>query len=96
LTAEVTFARSGISAIWDRSCGTLLELAEELGLTPRYGCRSGMCGACAVPIVTGEVQYARPTLAEPQPGTALLCKAVPRGRIEALDGAHRPRLILDV
>lgn len=34
---------------------TLLELAEETGLKPDYGCRTGVCGACEVSLKCGKV-----------------------------------------
>ncbi|CAM1505878.1 Fc.00g115150.m01.CDS01 [Cosmosporella sp. VM-42] len=34
---------------------TLLELAEDLGLTPQFGCRAGVCGSCEVPLCKGKV-----------------------------------------
>ncbi|KAL2204242.1 PK beta-barrel-protein domain-containing protein-like protein [Sarocladium strictum] len=34
---------------------TLLELAEEVGLTPDFGCRTGVCGACEQKLCKGKV-----------------------------------------
>ncbi|KAI5468170.1 hypothetical protein BGZ63DRAFT_399692 [Mariannaea sp. PMI_226] len=34
---------------------TLLELAEEVGLTPEYGCRTGLCGSCEFLLCKGKV-----------------------------------------
>lgn len=96
VSVQVTFAGSNLNATWDSSRGTLLELAEALGLTPKNGCRSGMCGVCAVRIVLGEVEYLRPTLADPEPGTALICKAVPKRPVCKLNAEVRSRLVLDV
>jgi len=78
---HVVFLRSRLSTKWDGSIGSILELAEFNGLELKNGCRSGMCGVCAVKVLAGEVEYPRPTLAEPDPGTALLCKAVPKRRV---------------
>jgi predicted pyridoxine 5'-phosphate oxidase superfamily flavin-nucleotide-binding protein/ferredoxin len=95
-TVEVTFARSNTSASWDSSKGSLLELAEEIGLTPKYGCRSGMCGACAVKILAGDVEYLRPTLLEPEAGMALICKAIPKRNSVWVGGGISRSVILDV
>lgn len=34
---------------------TLLELAEQLGLAPTFGCRTGVCGACEQTLCKGKV-----------------------------------------
>ncbi len=34
---------------------TLLELAEEVGLVPDHGCRTGVCGACEVSLSCGKL-----------------------------------------
>ncbi len=89
---EVTFAKSGITAAWDPELGSILDLAEDVGLKPDYGCRSAMCGACAVKVLEGEVEYLRETLAEPEPGTALICKA----HVKAPPGGGPRRIVLDL
>ena len=35
---------------------TLLDLAEKNGVQIPYGCRQGLCGACATRVVSGTVQ----------------------------------------
>ncbi|MGB8538459.1 MAG: 2Fe-2S iron-sulfur cluster binding domain-containing protein [Acidobacteriaceae bacterium] len=35
---------------------TLLDLAEKNGVRIPYGCRQGLCGACATRVVSGAVQ----------------------------------------
>lgn len=71
---QVRFARSGIATEWAASQGTLLELAEELGIPVDYGCRFGDCCACAVPLLEGKVAYAEAGIAA-EPGMVLLCCA---------------------
>lgn len=39
---SVCFEKSGKEVEWEPSLGTLLDLAEKGGLTPSYGCRSGV------------------------------------------------------
>ena len=52
--AEVTFARSGKSASVPAR-KTLLEAAEDLGITMNYDCRAGICGQCKTRILSGSV-----------------------------------------
>lgn len=75
---HVKFARSGIETAWSRDDGTLLELAEEAGLAPPFGCRSGICGTCKTRIVRGAVDYLDEPLADRGEGEILLCCSVPR------------------
>jgi ferredoxin-NADP reductase/predicted pyridoxine 5'-phosphate oxidase superfamily flavin-nucleotide-binding protein len=83
---EVRFERSGASAQWDASKGSLLELAEAEGIDAPHACRSGMCGACAVHKLSGEVRYPQATEVLPTPGQVLTCSAVPRaGQALVLD-----------
>ena len=54
--AEVTFRKSGASAAWDGSAESLLELAENAGLTPEFSCRAGICNSCKCGLLSGEVR----------------------------------------
>ncbi|MGX9431084.1 MULTISPECIES: MOSC and FAD-binding oxidoreductase domain-containing protein [Bradyrhizobium] len=73
----VRFAMSEREAIWKPGRETLLELAEELGITVDSECRSGNCGTCAVRLLQGSVSYAfEPSFAVPD-GEALLCCSRP-------------------
>src|SRR5262249_38168758 len=52
--ATLTFARSGKSSpIAARK--TVLEAAEDLGVSINYDCRSGICGQCKTKLLTGHV-----------------------------------------
>ncbi len=73
----VEFNATGRTVVWRPGAGSLLDLAEAAGLAPAYGCRAGVCGACAVPVLSGEVAYPVPLSAAAPPGQALLCCAVP-------------------
>ncbi len=75
--ATVIFKRSGDSAVWTPSHGTLLEFAEGKGYSPPYACRAGHCGSCATPLRSGRVTYAEPTAFKPAEGEVLLCCARP-------------------
>jgi ferredoxin-NADP reductase/MOSC domain-containing protein YiiM len=75
---EVTFTRSGRTANWNPSFGTILDMAEGLGLGPPYSCRSGICHTCKCAIEDGEVEYVEEPLDPPEPGTALICCSRPK------------------
>ncbi len=73
----VTFAAVGKTTTWRPESGSLLDLAEQSGLQPAYSCRAGVCGECRTSLLTGEVAYDSPPIAEASPGEVLLCCARP-------------------
>jgi len=73
----VRFAGSGVSATWNGE-DSLLALAEAHGVPAPSGCRSGMCGACAVGLESGAVRYTRACGAQPEAGQVLMCSTVPQ------------------
>lgn len=77
----VTFAGSGVAAPWTGSAGSLLELAEDAGLTPDFSCRSGICNTCKCELLAGEVEYVEEPLDPPGPGEVLLCCSRPLGPV---------------
>lgn len=85
-SAEVTFARSGKTAVWHPGDGTLLEFAEEQGLSPDYSCRQGICLTCMCAIAEGEVNYDEDPTGTPDEGTVLICISKPK----------TPNVVLDV
>jgi ferredoxin-NADP reductase/phenylpropionate dioxygenase-like ring-hydroxylating dioxygenase large terminal subunit len=76
--AEVKFAKSKIEATWYREDGSLLEFAEEVGIAPAFGCRSGICGTCKTKILSGAVDYLETPLADCGEREILICCSVPR------------------
>ncbi|UEM01784.1 pyridoxamine 5'-phosphate oxidase family protein [Skermanella rosea] len=76
----VVFARSGKEALWEPGTGALLDLAESVGLTPDFSCRSGSCGTCATRILSGKVTYEHPIQAKVTEDVALICSGVPADR----------------
>jgi hypothetical protein len=80
--ASVTFVRSAEVAAWTPEKGTLLELAEDIGLSPPFSCRAGQCGSCTTPLLSGQVVYRETPSWRPAEGQVLLCCAVPA----AIDG----------
>jgi ferredoxin-NADP reductase/phenylpropionate dioxygenase-like ring-hydroxylating dioxygenase large terminal subunit len=91
----VRFARSAVTAEWTRDKGTLLELAEMIGLAPVFGCRSGICGTCVTRITSGGVDYVEEPLAPRGEGQVLLCCSVPAGGTAPSGGAN-PGVVLDL
>lgn len=78
-SAEVVFRASGVTAAWAPQAGSLLDLAEAHGIDAPAGCRSGSCGTCSTLLSLGAIRYPRTPAAEPEPGRALICQAVPAG-----------------
>ena len=75
---EVTFSKAGVTANWNASFESLLDLAEASGLSPDYSCRSGICQTCACPLEEGEVDYVLEPLEPPDPGSVLICCSKPK------------------
>ena len=75
---QVTFAGAALTANWDPACDNILEFAEQLGLSPPYSCRSGICRTCAAKLIEGEVTYVEDPLEPPAPGTVLICCSRPK------------------
>jgi ferredoxin-NADP reductase/MOSC domain-containing protein YiiM len=78
---QVTFARSGITAAWSPTHGSLLGLAEACDIPTRWSCRTGVCHTCVTPLVSGDVAYTTPPLELPEPGTVLVCCSEPTGEV---------------
>lgn len=76
----VNFARSGKQAT-SRPGITLLELAEAAGVGIPTACRSGSCGTCQTPIVSGTVSYIEPPTYPPEAGTCLPCVCRPASEL---------------
>ncbi|WP_432379176.1 pyridoxamine 5'-phosphate oxidase family protein [Duganella sp. P38] len=74
----VRFVKSGVDAVWDGKHASLLDLAEASGVEAPSGCRSGLCGSCAVGLSSGEVDYTRACGTGPGAGQVLLCSTAPR------------------
>lgn len=76
--ASVQFQQSRRTSTWQASeHGSLLDLAESLGIELDFGCRSGTCGACQANLVEGAVDYPFRPKADIPPGKVLLCCARP-------------------
>jgi len=75
--AVIEFSQTQIEQAWTAEEGTLLEFAENHGLTPEFGCRSGQCGACKTKLLAGKVSYITEVSADLRDDEVLLCCAVP-------------------
>lgn len=73
---QVTFAKTGRTIEWTKSSGSLLDLAENHGLTLAHGCRAGQCESCRIKIVEGSAMHYT-ELAFDEQNHCLACQAVP-------------------
>ncbi|WP_174292143.1 MOSC domain-containing protein [Sphingomonas bacterium] len=72
-TAQVEFARSGVTLDWHANDdATLLDLAEQAGIAIESDCRAGTCQTCRTHVLAGE------TTAATGDGAALLCIGRPK------------------
>ena len=74
---QVSFARSGITAAWDRKFASLLELAEACDVPVRWSCRAGVCHTCMTGLIGGSITYNPEPLERPAPGNVLVCCSQP-------------------
>jgi ferredoxin-NADP reductase/predicted pyridoxine 5'-phosphate oxidase superfamily flavin-nucleotide-binding protein len=77
IESTLIFKKSGVEQSWAQGEKTILETAEEHGLTPEFSCRSGQCGVCSVPLISGEVVYRTTPTAVINSNEVLICCAVP-------------------
>ena len=73
---SVTFSTSGKTVTWDRTRGSLLELAEAEGVKITSGCRAGQCESCALEVLDGNFLY-RTALDRDDADHCLACQAIP-------------------
>ena len=78
---QVAFARSGLTARWDRGYASLLELAEACDVPVRWSCRTGVCHTCETAVLSGTVGYAPDPVDAPAGGSALICCSQPAGEL---------------
>jgi ferredoxin-NADP reductase len=74
---SVTFSKSKTTADWTIGTGSLLDLAEQVGVMLPANCRGGACGSCAQTIKSGEVAYLLDPALALEGQKHLLCFAVP-------------------
>lgn len=77
----VTHVRSGVAA--HNSGTTLLEGAEAAGLSPKHGCRMGICHTCTAVRVSGATRDLRTGEVDTEPGCLVqICVSAPVGDVE--------------
>lgn len=77
----VVFAASDVTVKWENNNLSILDLAEQAGLSPEFSCRSGICNTCLCTIREGEIEYIEEPLEQPENGKVLICCSRPRGRV---------------
>jgi ferredoxin len=80
ITGQIAFTESAICVTNDGR--SLLEQAEDAGLTPEYGCRMGICFSCTKVKTAGCTQNLLTGEIESDPDTEIqLCISVPVGDV---------------
>ncbi len=74
---EIRFKASQRSLAWNHRQTNLLDFAQSHGIAVESGCRSGSCGSCATPLLSGEVFCEHTPDFELLPGQCLLCVGRP-------------------
>ena len=74
---SVSFARSGITVVWDTKYQSLLELAEACDIPVRWSCRTGVCHTCVTGLIGGSISYNPEPLEKPMPANVLVCCSQP-------------------
>lgn len=81
-TSEVSFSKSTVRIEGDGK-KTILELAELAGLTPKYGCRSGICHECKCTKMSGQVvDYRHGKKSSFDAEEIQVCVSIPHGVVE--------------
>ncbi|MCK0092354.1 iron-sulfur cluster-binding domain-containing protein [Rhodococcus sp. F64268] len=80
VSGSVSFAESGIVAA--NSGATVLEQAENAGLTPEHGCRMGICHTCTAIRSSGCTRDIRTGETDSEPGARIqICVSAPIGNV---------------
>lgn len=77
---DIHFSKSNVKTTWS-TANNLLDLAENSGLKPDFGCRYGMCDACEVQLKEGTVTYDSLIPENKNENTVLLCCATPTSNL---------------
>lgn len=56
---------------------SMLEALDENGFDMPYSCRGGNCGACAVKLISGEVEEIQTPVYDAAEGEVLTCSVIP-------------------
>ncbi len=52
---NIPFKKSGKTFEWEGRFNSLLDFAEDMGISLENGCRIGTCGTCKVKLISGSV-----------------------------------------
>jgi ferredoxin len=74
---SISFVRSGVTAGWNDSYRSVLEVAEASDVPVQWSCRTGVCHRCETGLVAGRVKYDPEPLEPPAEGHLLTCCAQP-------------------
>jgi ferredoxin-NADP reductase/ferredoxin len=77
----VEFTRCGQRHPWRSDVGSLLDLAEQHGISIDSGCRMGNCGSCEVGITRGKALSLSESTADCAAGSCLACVSIPDGNV---------------
>ncbi|WP_029407040.1 2Fe-2S iron-sulfur cluster-binding protein [Thiomicrorhabdus sp. Milos-T2] len=61
---------------------SMLEALDENGFDMPYSCRGGNCGACAVRLISGDVEEIQDPAYDTQKGEILTCSVIPLNDVE--------------
>ena len=78
---KVNFTTSNQEVIWSSNVESILELAEENGLTPPNSCRMGTCSTCESTLLGGTIAYDPEPFMEAEEGKIFICCAKPTSNI---------------
>ena len=76
VATHVSFARSAVTVEVEPS-RSILDAAEAVGLTPRFGCRRGVCHTCTTPLRSGTVRDLRDDRCTDAGGNVRICVSAP-------------------
>lgn len=63
---------------------SILEAVENAGIAAEFDCRTGVCGACAVKVIAGEVEHRDSVLSDADKTEGLMCICVSRAKSDTL------------
>jgi len=78
LDFKVTFSRAAKTCSWNPQSASLLEFAEENGVSINSGCRAGNCGSCMIAMKSGDFKYVQEPGFKADAGCCLTCIAIPK------------------
>lgn len=63
---------------------SILDAVEKVGITAEFDCRTGVCGACAVKVLEGEVEHRDSVLSDADKAEGYMCICVSRAKSDTL------------